>query len=277
MLYYSMKKTVKLCKKYTKFLVFVGLIILYIIYTFTKKEMFENKNIVLVVARYNEDLEWLKNEPFNKYDVIVYNKGDNDNFYKSPKIRSIINLENVGVCVHTYLYHIIHHYDNLDNITVFLPGSCMDEIGPNEKTYMKKKQTLQTMQKMEETNNSAFVIHVHTDQPIDKEFYHFTITNYPMNNLQNIEKNSDDYLRLCDIRPFGKWFQHVFKDIEIHDLGYKGIFALTREHIRNRSNASYIDLISYVDKDKNEESAHYFERSFLAVFHPIPENCLINY
>ena len=42
-------------------------------------------------------------------------------------LRLIINLENVGVCVHTYFYHIIEHYDNLDDIIVFLPGSCMDE------------------------------------------------------------------------------------------------------------------------------------------------------
>ena len=39
-------------------------------------------NIILVIARYNENLDWLTEEPFNKYNSIVYNKGINDNFNK---------------------------------------------------------------------------------------------------------------------------------------------------------------------------------------------------
>ena len=232
-----------------------------------------SKNIVLVVARYNEDLEWLKYDPFSKYDVIIYNKGDNDNFYKPSNLRQIINLENVGVCVHTYFYHIIEHYDNLDDIIVFLPGSCMDDMY-NGTDVTKRVQTLKTIKHVEETNNSAFLLHIFLPEPIDELLYNFNITNHQTNNLQNLEKNNDDKLSLCSIRPFGKWYQHVFGDIKTQYVSLKGIFALTRDHIRNRTKSSYQDLISYIDKNKNEESGHYFERSFLVVFHPIPDNCL---
>ena len=231
-----------------------------------------DKNIVLVVARYHEDLEWLKDEPFNKYNVIIYNKGDNDNFYKPRKLIKISNLANVGGCIHTYFYHIITHYDTLHDIVVFLPGSCMDEHVYN---FVKKEQTLKTIKQMEETNNSVFVIQAHSVKPINKLIYNFHMEDYRNNNEQNFEKNSDTKLKLCSIRPFGKWYQTCFKNIDIYDISYKSIFALTKEHIRNRSLNSYMNLFTYVCTDKNEESGHYFERSFLSVFHPIPENCLI--
>lgn len=267
-----MKKT----KKYNKYLIlFLITVIIFIIFKFTKKEYFENnKKIVLVVARYNEDLEWLKQDPYNKYDVIIYNKGDNDNFYKPPKLREIIKLNNLGISIHSYFYHIINNYDNLDDITVFLPGSCMDEITHNEKTYMKKDQTIKTMKYTEETKNSVFIIHIHTERPVNEELYNFMIDSHPINNAQNREKNSDESLLKSQIRPFGKWYEHVFNGIEIHDISYKGIFSLTKEHIHNRSKESYKELMNYIGKDKNEETSHYFERSFLAVFYPIPENCL---
>ena len=43
------------------------------------KEGFDLNSNVIVVSRYNEKLDWLKDEPFNKYSVIIYNKG-NDEF-----------------------------------------------------------------------------------------------------------------------------------------------------------------------------------------------------
>jgi hypothetical protein len=79
-------------------------------------------SIELVIARYNENLEWTKEEPFCNYNIIVYNKGSNLNFYKD-NIKHIYNLPNVGMCDHTYMYHIIYKYHDLADITFFLPGS----------------------------------------------------------------------------------------------------------------------------------------------------------
>jgi hypothetical protein len=56
-----------------------------------------NNHIELVISRYNEDLEWLKEEPFNKYPSICYNKGKNLDFYR-PKNMKVVNIENVGRC-----------------------------------------------------------------------------------------------------------------------------------------------------------------------------------
>ena len=97
----------------------------------------------IVVARYNENLTWLHEilEKTSQYNVkiTIYNKGNtpviidpyndlNDNKYvRRLELRrsrvNIIQLENVGVCDHTYLHHIVSRYDSLFPSTLFLPGS----------------------------------------------------------------------------------------------------------------------------------------------------------
>lgn len=70
-------------------------------------------NFSIVVARYNEDLEWTKQ--FS--NVIIYNKGTplTDDF------NSIV-LNNVGREGHTYYKHIYDNYDNLTDYIIFLQG-----------------------------------------------------------------------------------------------------------------------------------------------------------
>ena len=53
------------------------------------------KHIEIVVARYNEDLNWTKEYPFNQFKYTIYNKGPNDNFTK-PSMYRVFQLPNVG-------------------------------------------------------------------------------------------------------------------------------------------------------------------------------------
>ena len=244
-------------------------IFLYVVYflNFIQYENLENKNdIELFISRYNEDLEWLKNEPFNKYPVTIYNKGIDENFYKPPLLKEVIRLENVGVCVHSYFYFIIQNYEKLPKITVFLPGSCMDE--------HKKEKTLNTMKQTEETKNSVFYCSYYENGLLNK-LYDFKIDENPLANAKNRDINVESKLVNSEIRPFGKWYEKKFPNINnINHSNYHGIFSVSNTHILNRSKESYNELMQCVNKNKNEESAHYFERSFLAVFNPIPLNCI---
>lgn len=70
-------------------------------------------SLMLVVARYNENLTWLKNIGHN---YIVYNKGEK---LKIP----CVELPNIGREAHTFLYHVVANYDNLSEYTVFLQGN----------------------------------------------------------------------------------------------------------------------------------------------------------
>jgi hypothetical protein len=76
---------------------------------------------VILVARYNENVEWTKQ--FS--DVIIYNKGQQlGNGYKE------VLLSNVGREGHTYYKYICDNYDNLADYTIFLQGTPFDH-SPN--------------------------------------------------------------------------------------------------------------------------------------------------
>lgn len=80
---------------------------------------FDKRNSEIVVARFREDLRWLR--PYNDI-VTFYNKGINDINY----LKCIINLENKGREGDTYLYHIITNYNNLAQKTIFTQGEVFD-------------------------------------------------------------------------------------------------------------------------------------------------------
>ena len=93
-------------------------------YLYNQNPNILKKNIEIVVSRYNENLDWIHQYPFNQFEYIVYNKGFNEKFNKK-NVKKVISLPNVGVCDHTYLYHIVSNYDScsLRPITIFFPGS----------------------------------------------------------------------------------------------------------------------------------------------------------
>lgn len=70
----------------------------------------------IVVARYNEDLAWLK--PYEQH-CLIYNKGE------AIDLPSIL-LPNIGRESHTYLHHIIENYHRLDDVTLFTQGKPFD-------------------------------------------------------------------------------------------------------------------------------------------------------
>lgn len=79
--------------------------------------------IDLVVARYNEPLDWLalfESQP--DFRIFVYNKGEP---YTNPHA-TVIDRPNSGREAETYLFHILHTYDSLSPYTVFLQGNPFD-------------------------------------------------------------------------------------------------------------------------------------------------------
>lgn len=233
-------------------------------YNISKYENFENNNIEIVISRYNENLEFLSDEIFNNYPIIIYNKGINYDFYKPPSLKKIVNLSNVGVCDHTYLYHIIENYDNLANVTIFLPGSCTDEL--------KKDRYINVLNKTIETNNT--VIYGYCDENNKSDLYNFRLTEWVSTNENNKILNPDSKLRECDIYPYGKWYDEVFPGINNNCITYLGIFSVSKEHIHNRNKESYEELIKFVSNSINEECAHYIERSYISIFDPLPKEVI---
>jgi len=212
---------------------------------------------VIVVSRYNENLEWLKEYPFNLYPVIIYNKGTNDNFYKPDKLIKIINIENVGRESHTYLYHIIHNYDNLHDISVFLPGST------NMDYRLGRCQHL--ILNIEKQNKAVFLC-THTNM---NSLNDFQLDHWQSCSPENSSINPENKLKESSIRPFGKWFNAMFGDIKINYISWNGLFSVSKLDVLQHSKAYYERLISEVSDNSDPETGHYFERSWEAVFYPM--------
>lgn len=210
----------------------------------------EEKTIHIVISRYNEDLHWLKEEPFNKYKQIVYEKGE-------KTIPSSIVLANVGRESHTYLYHIIQNYHKLPDILIFLPGSAMDS------TFNKRDKTMNVMRRIgmetlhENCGNNNFL----------QSMYNFEIDDYKSTNKSNSNMNPESKLQRASIRPFGKWFETKLPDKKsIPNVWYSGIFYVTKEQILRNPKVTYENLLQELSVGSSPETGHYMERAWAGLF-----------
>jgi hypothetical protein len=208
----------------------------------------------IVIARYNEDLSWLKKKDFH-YPYLVYNKGSNSDFYKSDMFVKEIKLKNVGRETHSYFTHIVNNYDTLDDLTIFVPGSV--------ESKNKYKRSIRLMQEAKGDTFSCF------RENIFEKYKTFKIDNYLCSNKKNSALNPDSTIKKSKTRPFGKWYNKTFKHVHKSTcFTANSMFALTKETILRKPKTYYESLLQQVNDNHNHEEVHYFERAWDTVFHP---------
>jgi len=269
-----------------KYFIIISIIIIFIIILFNFKEnkIIENienlnnfddliyNNIEVVIARYNENIEWINHPPFNKFkSIICYNKGKNINYYNFNNNVKFYNLDNVGKCDHTYLYHIITNYYNLENITIFLPASWTDR-----HHYDKYNYSLTVISKTLESQNTVFF--GPKTNNLYKELYNFKISDHLTTNNNNKELFSEKQLLLSKIRPYGKWYEKIFNtNNKIKIVTFLGVFSVHKNHILQHPIEYYQNIINYINNHPSPEVGHYIERSWGSIFFPYPSTCLYYY
>ena len=158
------------------------------------KPIIQNKTLIkpiikitMVVARYNENINWIK-----KYkNVIVYNKGKSYDLEKSQI--PFTTLDNIGREGHTFLYHIINNYDNLSNWIIFVQGNPFDHC-PNfyekiDKLYENINNNLELSNEFNLSNNFNFLSDIIYYSNISNCPYH---SNIPLKKVYNDIFNSND-------------------------------------------------------------------------------------
>lgn len=228
----------------------------------------DEKSVDLVISRYKEDLGWLKN--FDEYKfrkVLIYNKGEKFKLPVEWENITIVKLPNVGVCDHTYLHHIVTNYNNLADITVFLPGSA-----DLSNKYWRMKDVVYRAFKL--GTPTMYVINV---ESVQKYQYNFELSYHKVSDKKNIDSNESYQLARAAPRPFGKWYDYYLPNNNCPYVTYFGLFSLSRETIRKKPSTFYNKFIEQLKYDKFPEAAHYVERSWAAFFHPQPESEIKNY
>lgn len=224
--------------------------------------------IDLVIARYKEPLDWLtefKDYPFRK--IIVYNKSDKPIgcVLEGPQCE-IVKLPNVGTCDHTYLTHFYTRYDDLADVTVCAPGSAnMSHKLPRLKN---------TIKKAFETYNTVIYGRKH-ERPIKETLKDFVLDKWVTSAKENQEPGETYEHAPAAIRPFGSWYSAHFPGLESKFEGSVGIFAVSRTDAHHSSKEKYAELLKEVNKVPYHEAAHYMERSWPSIFHPIVEDSFI--
>lgn len=224
----------------------------------------------LVIARYQEKLEWMtKYEEYNFQNIYVYNKGQNDGQCNLKGKECVqFRLKNEGRCDHTYLYHIIKNFDTLADVTVFTKGSSH---GLRESKKLKF-----TVKKVFETKDTVFSVSEHY-VPVNIAHHSFSLEYYRSTHHENYTGPGDTEgmtMKLADPRPFGRWYDKNFPGIVTTKAVYSGVFAISKAHVHQHPKSYYESLIKELEGHPNPEVGHYFERAWVAVFNPIPENCL---
>ena len=217
-------------------------------------------NIEIIVSRFNEDLNWTQEAPFNLFQYTVYNKGNNENFNKT-NVKQIINIENVGRCDHTYLYHIIENYNNLSNIIVFFPGSL--NLG-----FKKNKAKIILFKIIQNNYENAYFIGSYV-KDVKTKFKNFKISKYKSEDKQNLLLNNQTILKKCEIRPYGKWYTYFFGNTQANWFTMAGIFSIDKRDIIQYPVERYQTLIQTVNTHSETEAGHYIERSWGVIFYPL--------
>ena len=210
----------------------------------------------IIISRFNEDLAWTLEFPFNQFNYIIYNKGINDTFEKK-NVSKVIHLPNVGRCDQTYLFHIVSEYNKLSDTLIFLPGS----VDMPHKKIIAVKLLLNILQ----TKKASFI--GGEINSIFHSFKYFSQDEYCCQNPINQELNNESKLCLCPQRPFGNWFlKHNFKDVNHYCL--YGIFSVDKRDIYQHPISRYVQLLKELSVHSNPEVGHYTERAWSSIFGP---------
>ena len=222
--------------------------------------------IEVVVARYNESLNWTTEYPFNQFNYTVYNKGINNNFVKTH-VNKIITLPNVGRCDHTYLHHIVRNYDtkSLAKVTIFLPGSI--------NMAHKKPIAIRMMNYILKTKRAAFFAK-HSEN-IRNEFAGVTMDQYICGNIANRSVNPEVKCLPALIRPYGSWYDHHFGDRLVKSYAYYGILSVDKRDIMQYKKIWFMKFLYGLARHSNPEAGHFTERSWAAIFYPMKHTIIM--
>jgi hypothetical protein len=200
------------------------------------------KKIQIVVARYNENLNWLI--PF-KDICIIYNKGDN-----SPLLNNFYNvrLPNYGRESQTYLYHIVNNYDNLAEKTIFFQGRIDDHKITDIESYFNY-------------DDFSGKINVLIMNSLKKKIDHYG-------------KWKDEYnngsMKISKYTPFD-WIKNII-GIEVDDslihsnVVWGANFSISKKLILQKPKIFYQNILRFLDFHINPEEGHFLERAWYLIF-----------
>jgi hypothetical protein len=198
-------------------------------------------NYQVVVARYNESIDWLS--MFKQSRVHIYNKGS-----PLPKSQyNVVELPNVGREAHTYLQYVVDNYHKLPDVIFFTQGRIDDHVEPLTKKFV-------------------FDTYIYIDKVCKRVSFDAITSGFNENRL--LEWKGELAPASCDALEFYKRYIGDGEDVPYPAFIYwAGIFSVKKERILSRPLSFYKTLLALPElQHSNCEVAHYFERMWFYVF-----------
>lgn len=189
----------------------------------------------VVVARYNEPLEWTR-----EFRATIYNKGDACGY-------QTISMPNVGREGHTYYSHIYNNYYTLADTTVFLQGSPFDH-SPNilERLRELSKRVCGGFEYLSENvyQSNTWECPYHGGLPLSRVYEEL----FGLSHLGSLCKS-----------VFGRFYMPF-------EFGAGAQFAVTRERIHRRPREFYLKIVKMLEESVNPIEGFVIERFHGLVF-----------
>lgn len=208
----------------------------------------------IVVSVYNEDIKWVQYINPHLYEVYIYNKGNPDTLNTHNVPCHINHLANIGRESHTYLYHIIEHYDCLPDKIVFTQGNPFDHV------------------------RGSFIEEV--NQLFNSDFHYFSKSVLTIKNSERkgiLEEsgllNGSMWINHHKYDCFQQVIEKVYKTFDtncVHfEFGTGAIFGVNKQTIHQHSKHFYIQCINILKESANivnPSEGHMFERLWKYIF-----------
>lgn len=236
--------------------------------------------VSIVVARYKEDLAWLcelsQLAPQYVLRFYVYDKGPDDTpdtFDKKSALCARLSefaeslawqrLPNVGRETHTYVHHMLAHYDQYQaekdqqHYLLFVQGDIRDHMkGPSHAVFLR---ALIEDARRHGTSRSLHIVEYNQ---------HDFRPGLPIPNDARRQRKGEGVIELSDPYPFGPWYQSVFGAPLPARVPWwhAAVFCIKVDRVAMHPKALYETLLSDHLATLNPEAGHYMERSWYLMY-----------
>ena len=155
----------------------------------------------------------------------------------------------------------VHEYENLADITVFLPGSA--DL-PHKKNYMKR-----IIELAFKGEPAIFGLKV---SGLFQNMKGFALDSSTLSDPDNQGNGKAYVLNPASPRPYGAWLKHYLpSQMNCPYVSYKGLHSFSKEMIHKHRVSFYRPFLNQLSHHTFPEAAHYIERTLAALVYPFPD------
>jgi hypothetical protein len=158
------------------------------------------------------------------------------------------------------MYHIVNCYDSLADVTILLPGSCMDGI--------KICQSKEMIERALSTRDTIIAGKWYDD--VQRNLYNFSIDGWVGWSSDNQKRQPSSSCAPAPVRPFGRWYEVYIGSMKTHVVCFTSTLAVSRAHVHQHPKSRYEAILESLCVHSNPEVGHFLERSWHGLFYPVP-------